>query len=162
MPNSQIDMVVMDDGNPDKWVVCGRFQEDPHGQVDVYVVVRQGNVVARGRSRESGEEWRFPVTLEGGQLVHEGGQTAIASAVAIAQGNPSGLEVFTWAQRIRVLEHRFDAPSPLPFGDGTPPAEGPATLAMGHSIASSLTVSEPTSPAASTDQLSYTAHVKVH
>jgi hypothetical protein len=162
MPNSQIDMVVKDDQNPGKWVVCGRFKEDPDGQVDVYVVVRQGNVVVRGVSRQSDTPWRFPVTVEGGELDAGDDKTAIASAVAIAQGNPSGLEVFTWVQRIRVLERRTDAPSPTPFGDGTPPAQSGGDLAMGHSVASSLAVSEPTGPAAAPDGLSYTANLKVH
>ena len=168
MPNSQIDMVVKDDrqeSGDDRqergWVVCGRFKEGPDGPVDVYVVVRQGNVVARGVSRESGTPWRFPVTVEGGEL-DAGDKTAIASAVAIARANPSGLEVFTWAQRIPALERRTDAPPPTPFGDGTPPAGSPGTLAMGDSIASSLAVSEPTGPKAGTDRLSYTADLRVH
>ena len=162
MPNSQIEMVVKDTSHTSGWRVCGRFKEDPDGPVDVYVVVRQGNVVARGASRESDQRWQFPVTPEGGQLVDGVGQTAIASAVAIARGNPSGLEVFTWAQRIQVVTFRENADPPLPFGDGTPPAEGPAEITMGHSVASSLTVSEPTGPAAGTSQLSYTAKLKVH
>ena len=48
MPNSQIEMVIKDNRQPGGWRVCGEFTEDPGGQVDVYVVVRQGDVVARG------------------------------------------------------------------------------------------------------------------
>ena len=44
------------------------------------------------------------------------GQTAIVSAVAITQEDPSGLEAFTWAQRINVPPRRTDGnPEPV-FG----------------------------------------------
>jgi hypothetical protein len=139
MPNSQIDMVVRDaDGV--RWNVCGDFDVptdrlDP--KVDVYVVVRQGDVVARGHQLVGDKRWRFEVKPEGGELQTR--QSAIVSAVAIAQEDPSGLEAFTWAQRIDVLPAREDDnPDPV-FG---PPqaVSGHGELAAGKVISSSLTI----------------------
>ena len=66
MPNSQIDMVVRD-GNG--WRVCGDFETQagrPDRDVDLYVVVRQGDVVARGHQVVPiREEWQFEVVAEG-------------------------------------------------------------------------------------------------
>jgi hypothetical protein len=53
MPNSQIDMVVRDDDGV-RWNVCGDSQvptERLDPKIDVYIVVRQGDVIARGTSR---------------------------------------------------------------------------------------------------------------
>jgi hypothetical protein len=161
MPNSQIEMVVKDDSQHGGWRVCGEFEEDPGGRVHVYVVVRQGDVVACGSDVVTGQEWQFGMTPEGGQLVSGEDQTAIASAVAIARKS-SGLEVFTWAQRVRVLPDRKLGDEPPPLDEGTPAASPGGTLAMGHSISSSLAVSEPTSPEAGPGGLSYTAHLRVH
>ena len=161
MPNSQIDMVVKDNSHPGGWTVCGDFKEAPDGQVDVYVVVRQGDVLARGGGPVSGTPWQLPVTPQGGQLVPGMDQTAIASAVAIGREDHSGLEVFTWAQRIPVLKQREDGNPPTELDDGAP--AGPqGTLAKRDSISSSLAVSEPTGPAAAPGQLSYTHDLRVH
>jgi hypothetical protein len=160
MPNSQIDMVVMDNSHPGGWTVCGDFKEAPDGQVDVYVVVRQGDVLARGGGPVSGTPWQLPVTPHGGQLDAEL-ETAIASAVAIGREDHSGLEVFTWAQRIPVLTKREDGNPPTDLSNGVP-AVTPGTLAMGDSISSSLAVSEPTGPPAAPGQLSYTHDLRVH
>ena len=121
MPNSQIEMVVQDDSQHGGWRVCGEFEEDPGGRVHVYVVVRQGDVVACGSDVVTGQEWQFGMTPEGGQLVSGEDQTAIASAVAIARKS-SGLEVFTWAQRVRVLPDRKLGDEPPPLDEGTPAA----------------------------------------
>jgi hypothetical protein len=138
MPNSQIDMVVRD-GNG--WRVCGDFETQagrPDRDVDLYVVVRQGDVVARGHQVVPiREEWQFEVVAEGGDL--EVGQPAIATAVAIAKEDPSGLEAFTWAQQVDVrLQREVDDVEPE-FG---PPetVAGHGELAAGHSISSSLTL----------------------
>jgi hypothetical protein len=90
MPNSQIDMVVRDDDGVG-WNVCGDFERQegrPARDVDLYVVVRQGDVVARGHDKVSSsrEDWQFPVKVEGGDLVV--GEPAIATAVAIAKEDP--------------------------------------------------------------------------
>jgi hypothetical protein len=142
MPNSQIDMVVRDDDGVG-WKVCGDFEPQdgrPDRKVDVYVVVRQGDVVARGHQVVPiGESWRFEVVPEGGEL--EAGRSAIASAVAIAQEDRSGLEAFTWAQRVDVLEGRTDGNPPPQFAEPeTVAAHG--ELAASQAISSSLTVKE--------------------
>ena len=160
MPNSQIEMVIKDDRQPGGWRVCGEFKEDPGGHVDVYVFVRQGDVVARGGDVVTQKEWQFGMTPKGGQLVAGEDETAIASAVAIARKS-SGLEVFTWAQRVHVVTGRTPGDEPPPLGDGTP-AGSPGTLAMGDSISSSLAVSEPTGSEAGPDGLDYTHDLRVH
>ncbi len=100
MPNSQITMVVRGD-NGVGWNVCGGFQV-PTEQLDpkiyVCVVVRQGDVIAHGDEVVSSRRWRLEVKPEGGEF--SVGRSAIVSAVAIAQEDPSGLEAFTWAQRV--------------------------------------------------------------
>jgi hypothetical protein len=161
MANSQIEMVVRDNDHPGGWKVCGDFKEAPAGKVDVYAVVRQGDVVARGGGVVSDKEWDFPVTPEGGQLVAGPGRTAVVSAVAIAQEDPSGLEAFTWAQRVPVVVRRSDGNPPTELSDGAR-AERRGTLAMGDSISSSLAVTEPTGPEAGTGKLSYTHQLRVH
>ena len=120
MPNSQIDMVVR---HGDGWRVCGDFDKQegrPDQDVDLYVVVRQGDVVARGHDVVSSrKEWRFEVEPEGGDFVV--GQPAIATAVAIAKEDLAGLEAFTWAQQIPVIQRRTDGNPPPQFrraGDG--------------------------------------------
>ena len=160
MPNSQIEMVVRDDKDPRKWKVCGDFEQQPDERVDVFVVVRQGDVVARGNDRTSDKSWQVEVTPEGGQLVPGAGQTAIASAVAIAQ-LPSGLETFSWAQRVPVQTARIDGNPPAPITDGEP-AEPQGTLAMGDAISSSLAVSEPSGPEAAAGTLSWKHAFHIH
>jgi hypothetical protein len=75
MPNSQIDMVVRDDDGV-RWNVCGDFQV-PTEQLDpkiyVCVVVRQGDVIARGDDVVSSRSWRFEVKPEGGASSKPGG-----------------------------------------------------------------------------------------
>ena len=141
MPNSQIDMVVRDDDRV-RWNVCGDFQV-PTEQLDpkiyVCVVVRQGDVIARGDDVVSSRSWRFEVKPAGGEL--EAGRPAIVSAVAIAQEDPLGLEAFTWAQRVDVLERRTDG-NPEPVFGQPETVSGQGELAAGHAISSSLTVKE--------------------
>jgi hypothetical protein len=141
MPNSQIDMVVRDDDGV-RWNVCGDSQvptERLDPKIDVYVVVRQGDVIARGNEQVSTRSWRFEVKPEGGELRTD--QTAIVSAVAITQEDPSGLEAFTWAQRINVLSRRTDG-NPEPVFGQPETVSGHGELAAGHAISSSLTVKE--------------------
>ena len=76
MANSQIEMVVQDDGHPGGWLVCGDLKEAPDGQVDVYLVVRQGDVVARGSDLVSAKEWQFPVTPPGKPAGRRAGQVS--------------------------------------------------------------------------------------
>src|SRR5215217_6508423 len=159
MPNSQIDMVVRDDDGVG-WNVCGDVEAlpgRPDGRVDIYVVVRQGDVIARGHRVVPFGSWQFPVVVEGGQLVAGPGKTAIASAVAFTQEDPSGLESFTWAQRIPVLPER-----PASGEGDSSPHFGPAETVSGHgqlvsdkSISSSLTVKEPATAGSGEGALSW-------
>ena len=141
MPNSQITMVVRGDDGVG-WNVCGGFQV-PTEQLDpkiyVCVVVRQGDVIAHGDDVVSSRMWRLAVKPEGGEF--SVGRSAIVSAVAIAQEDPSGLEAFTWAQRVDVLQRRTDGnPDPV-FGEPET-VSGRGKLAAGRPISSSLTVKE--------------------
>jgi hypothetical protein len=163
VPNSQIDMVVRDDDRVG-WNVCGDVEQPPgqeDGRVDIYVVVRQGGVVARGHRVVSFGSWQFPVVVEGGELVAGPDKTAIASAVAITQEDAPGMEAFTWAQRVPVMERRTDGNPPADFG-GAEPAGGEGTLAMGRSISSSLSIRESTGPEAAAGQLSWKHALEVH
>jgi len=141
MPNSQITMVVRGD-NGVGWVVCGGFQvstEQLDPKIYVCVVVRQGDVIAHGDKEISTKRWRLEVKPQGGEF--NVGQFAIVSAVAIAQQDPSGLEAFTWAQRVPVLQSRTDGnPDPVFREPGTVAGQG--ELAAGRAISSSLTVKE--------------------
>jgi hypothetical protein len=140
MPNSQIDMVVR---HGDGWRVCGDFDKQegrPDQDVDLYVVVRQGDVVARGHDVVSSrKEWRFEVEPEGGDFVV--GQPAIATAVAIAKEDPAGLEAFTWAQQIPVMQRRTDGNPPPQLAEPET-VSGQGELAAGRSISSSLILKE--------------------
>ena len=141
VPNSQITMVVRGDGGVG-WNVCGGFDvrtEHLDPKIYVCVVVRQGDVIARGDLLVPTKRWRFEVKPEGGEF--EVGRSAIVSAVAIAQEDPSGLEAFTWAQRVDVLQRRTDGnPDPV-FGEPET-VSGHGELAAGRPISSSLTVKE--------------------
>jgi len=164
MPNSQIDMVVGNDQVG--WQVCGDVDVPQGRRVDIYVVVRQGDVIARGHQVVSTSPWQFPVVVEGGQL--DAGQpdgprkTAIASAVAITREDPSGLESFTWAQRIPVQSERQDEDSPPDFSDpGTVPDPN-QPLEFGKSISSSLTITEPATARSAEDALAWKHALKIH
>lgn len=141
MPNSQITMVVRGDGGVG-WKVCGGFQvptEQLDPKVYVCVVVRQGDVIAHGDDVVSSRRWQLEVKPEGGEF--NVGRSAIVSAVAIAQQDPSGLEAFTWAQRVAVLQSRTDG-NPDPVFAEPDTVSGQGELAAGHAISSSLTVKE--------------------
>jgi hypothetical protein len=86
-----------------------------------------------GRSR--GSRW----SLRGGDFVV--GQPAIATAVAIAKEDPAGLEAFTWAQQIPVMQRRTDGNPPPQFAEPET-VSGQGDLAAGHSISSSLILKE--------------------
>jgi hypothetical protein len=115
----------------------GTKQLDP--KIYVCVVVRQGDVIAHGDDVVSSRRWRLEVKPGGGEF--KVGRSAIVTAVAIAQQDPSGLEAFTWARRVNVLQRRTDGnPDPV-FGEPvTVPGQG--ELAAGRAISSSLTVKE--------------------
>jgi hypothetical protein len=110
VPNSQIDMVIRrEEGGHKRWDVCGDIHSvtgNAPRPIDLLVVVRQGDVIARGREFVTFGRWRVKVVEDGdGELVP--GTTAIASAVAIVeQESPPGLETLTWVQRVNVVTER--------------------------------------------------------
>jgi hypothetical protein len=147
VPNSQIDMVVRDDDGV-HWNVCGDIlpgDNRPRRKVDLTVVVRQGDVIARGHSTEDFGRWRFRVKPDGdGHLT--AGRPAIASAVAIVEkGNPPGLETLTWVQRVGVMESRGpERPFVPPAAELTVTAQG--VVADDRAVSSSLAILEEPRP----------------
>jgi hypothetical protein len=142
VPNSQIEMVVKGDGDDhDRWFVCGDIAPEPGNaprKVDLHVVVRQGDVIARGGATKDFGPWRFEVVPVGGGQLTVG--TAIASAVAIVEKeSPPGLETLTWVQRVKVMERRGED-RPFQF----PPAElvmtGQGEVADDRAVSSSLAI----------------------
>jgi hypothetical protein len=144
VPNSQIEMVVKNVVNGRVvWQVCGRIERGSGRavarKVGLYIVVRQGDVIARGDSREDFGRWVVQVTPDDGQLKFG---PAIASAVAIVEKeDPTGLETLTWVQRVKVVESRGE-PQDLPF----PPSELTVTkegeVADDRAVSSSLAILE--------------------
>lgn len=146
VPNSQIDMVVRHDDGV-RWNVCGdilRGDDRPRRKVDLTVVVRQGDVLARGHSIEDFGRWRFLVKPEGDGQLSPG--PAIASAVAIVEKeNPPGLETLTWVQRIEVMERRgADRPFVPPPSELTVTKQG--EVADDRAVSSSLAILEEPRP----------------
>jgi hypothetical protein len=142
VPNSQIEMVVkvVQDGRM-KWFVCGDILPShgkPSRQVGLHVVVRQGDVIARGHATKDFGPWQFEVVPDGdGQL--KVGEPAIASAVAIVEREgPSGLETLTWVQQVRVMGERgTDKPFEFPPSQLTVTTQGvvPDDSAVSSSLA---------------------------
>jgi hypothetical protein len=144
VPNSQIEMVVRElvEGR-ERWFVCGRIEKgegNASRPVGLHIVVRQGDVIARGHSTQNFGRWVFEVVPDGdGQLTLG---PAIASAVAIVEKEgPSGLETLTWVQRIKVVGER-EPPQDVPF----PPSELTVTkegeAANDRAVSSSLAILE--------------------
>ena len=144
VPNSQIDMVVKgDEDDRDRWFVCGDIAPGPGNAarpIGLHVVVRKGDVIARGHATRDFGRWRFEVVPDGDGQLTVG--WAIASAVAIVEKeNPPGLETLTWVQRIKVVGER-EPPQDLPF----PPSELTVTkegeAANDRAVSSSLAILE--------------------
>jgi hypothetical protein len=142
VPNSQIDMVVRrkDDGR-ERWDVCGDLEQEQGNAsrpVELHVVVRQGDVIARGHTTVGFRRWVCEVVEDGdGELA--AGMSAIASAVAIVEKeNPKGLETLTWVQRVPVVTERGadkDITFPPPVLSTTEQGEIPDNRAVSSSLA---------------------------
>jgi hypothetical protein len=149
VPNSQIDMVVKreEDGR-ERWEACGDLEQgtgNASRPVDLHVVVRQGDVVARGHGTRDYGRWQLEVVPDGDGQLTPG--TAITSAVAIVEKErPPGLETLTWVQRVKVVERRGDD-KPFQF----PPAELVVTkqgeVGDDRAVSSSLAILEEARPA---------------
>lgn len=148
VPNSQIDMVVRgeEDGR-EGWFVCGDIARGPGNAarpVGLHVVVRQGDVIARGHAKRDFGPWRFMVVPDDDGQLAVG--SAIASAVAIVEKeNPPGLETLTWVQRVEVMEERgTDQPFEFPAAELTVTKQGEA--ADDRAVSSSLAILEEPRP----------------
>jgi hypothetical protein len=148
VPNSQIDMVVRRtvDGR-ERWDVCGDIHQEPGNAdrpVELHVVVRQGDVIARGRETTNFGRWVVEVVEDGdGELVVG---TAIASAVAIVEKeNPAGLETLSWVQRVKVVTKR-GAPKPFDFPDPVLTMTTQGEVADDRAVSSSLAILEERRP----------------
>jgi hypothetical protein len=142
VPNSQIDMVIRrTEGAVTRWDVCGDIHPEAGrapGSIDLLVVVRQGDVVARGRAPVNFGRWRVTVVEDGdGRLTP--GTSAIASAVAVVEEQgPPGLETLTWVQRVPVVTERGadkDITFPPPVLSKTEEGEVSAQRAVSSSLA---------------------------
>lgn len=147
VPNSQIDMVVKgeEDGR-EGWFVCGDIAPGPGNAarpIGLHVVVRQGDVIARGHATRDFGRWRFRVVPDDGELTVG---WAIASAVAIVEKeNPPGLETLTWVQRVEVMEERgTDQPFDFPAAELTVTKQG--EVAADRAVSSSLAILEEPRP----------------
>ena len=147
MPNSQIDMVILLNGSTLQ--VCGGLEREtgkPTGRpAHLYVVVRQGDVIATGNgtSEDDGtNRWVLEVKVQGDPTTQLRAGPAIACGVAIVEKNdPAGLEAFSWAQQvnIRTGEPWVDPP-PIDFGEAEPVVSESGKLGTAQAIASSLAI----------------------
>jgi len=141
MPNSQIDMVVRDDDGV-RWNVCGDFQV-PTEQLDpkiyVCVVVRQGDVIARGDDVVSSRSWRFEVKPEGGRARSRAARDRVSGGHRPGGPiGPGGVHLGPAGRRPAAQDRRQPRTRVRPARDSLRSGE----LAAGHAISSSLTVKE--------------------
>jgi hypothetical protein len=143
VPNSQIDMVIRrrEDGVT-RWDVCGDIHSQvgrAPGKIDLLVVVRQGDVIARGREFVNFGRWRVTVVEDGdGELTP--GTTAIASAVAIVKEESlPGLETLTWVQRVPVVTER-GADKDITFPPPVPSKTEEGVVSDRRAVSSSLAI----------------------
>ncbi len=143
MPMSQIDMVVLIDGATLQ--VCGDFKPEsgrPSKRPEVHVVVRQGDIVARGQRavKEDLATWTVEVATDQQQQFTTA--SAIACAAIIVEKEPGGLEALSWVQEVTILKgERQDTNVPFDF----PPSESVASPQGGqlpeqHAVSASLAI----------------------
>jgi hypothetical protein len=146
MPLSQIDMVVLLDDS--KLQVCGGLQREignlPGRPAHLYVVVRQGDVIATGNgtSEDDGTD-RWVLKIQGGPTTQLRAGPAIACGVAIVEKDPAGLEAFSWAQQVDILAQDPSPgwdPQPIVFRDPQQVFSKQGQLDAAQAIASSLTI----------------------
>jgi hypothetical protein len=160
MPMSQIDMVILlDDTN--KWLqVCGGLKREPDRvpgrAARLYVVVRQGDVIATGEGTCEYDEhakntrWvlddvkvpddiKVPDDLTT-QRLQVG--SALACGVAIVEkDHPAGLEVFSWVQEVHVRTGSpWTNPPPIDFSEAELAVSAHGKLDAAEAIASSLAI----------------------
>jgi len=149
MPLSQIDMVVLEqDGS--SLEVCGGLERGdgkvPGRSARLYVVVRQGDVIATGEGickDDGSKRWQVDVKVPEdltAQPLKPG--PAMACGVAIVEEAPAGLEAFSWAQQVEILPSGAERPkeNPIPFPDPELAVSARGQLATDRTVSSSLTV----------------------
>ena len=151
MPMSQIDMVIL--LNDSTLQVCGGLQREtgnlPGRSAHLYIVVRQGDVIATGdgTSKDDGtDRWVVKdVKVQGGPTTQLRAGPAIACGVAIVEkDDPAGLEAFSWAQQVNlrtgVDPEWIEDPPPIDFGEGELVVSAGGKLGAAQAIASSLAI----------------------
>lgn len=147
MPMSQIDMVVIIDEGMLK--VCGDFQLDagrPERPPEVRVVIRQGDIVAKGQRAvdEDLGSWTVVVAADHEQKFTTG--DAIACGVIIIE-KEQGLEALSWVQKVDINPYvdsennAFD----FPPEESVPSPDG-GQLENGRAVSSSLTILKQPNP----------------
>jgi hypothetical protein len=146
MPMSQIDMVAIVPSDHRKLQVCGDFSpkiDDPTKFAEIHVVIRQGDITARGNEKFTGANWQVFIDRETG--LTEG--PAIACAVAFLEKDPGGLETLSWVQKVQIKKgtrtgenEEFHFPEPESFTS----AQG--QVGDERSVSSSLAIFEEANP----------------
>ena len=150
MPMSQIDMVSLKDDSNRRLQVCGGLQRDQSGKVPgraarLYVVVRQGDVIATGDGTCKDDEsrrWVLDDVKVPDDLTTQRLQVgpAIACGVAIVEEAAGGLEAFSWVQQVDILGETWVAPPPIAFREPQQVVSEQGQLAAAQAIESSLTI----------------------
>ena len=153
MPLSQIDMVILLNGSTLR--VCGGLQREignlPGRPAHLYVVVRQGDVIATGNrtSEDDGtNRWVMKdVKVQGGPTTQLRAGPAIACGVAIVEkDDPAGLESFSWAQQVNIRTHdplydpSWENPPPIDFSEAELAVSAGGKLGAAQAVASSLAI----------------------
>ena len=150
MPLSQIDMVILLNGSTLQ--VCGGLQREignlPGRPAHLYVVVRQGDVIATGNgtSEDDGtDRWVLTnVKVQGGPTTQLRAGPAIACGVAIVEkDDPAGLESFSWAQQVNIRTDDplwGENPPPIDFSEAELAVSAGGKLGAAQAIASSLAI----------------------
>jgi hypothetical protein len=147
MPMSQIDMVILLDSSTLQ--VCGGLQRElgnlPGRPAYLYIVVRQGDVVATGNGKSEdnlNKRWKLNVHVPEGHTTQLQAGPAIACGVAIVEkDDPAGLESFSWVQEVQVRRGRpWTDPPPIDFSEAKLTVSADGNLAAAQAIASSLAI----------------------
>lgn len=150
MPMSQIDMVILKPGGS-TLQVCGGLQRElgnlPGRPAHLYVVVRQGNVIATGNGTSEdhpSRRWKLDVHVPEGPTTQLQAGPAIACGVAIVEKNdPAGLESFSWAQQVNIRTDDplwGEDPPPIDFSEAELAVSAGGKLSAAKAIASSLAI----------------------
>jgi hypothetical protein len=149
MPLSQIDMVILKEGGS-KLQVCGGLQRESDKEPDraarLYVVIRQGDVIATGPGTcdYTSVRWKLNISVPEGPPTRLQAGPALACGVAIVEKYLAGLEAFSWAQQVDILAQDptsgWGDPDPIDFPIPQQVVSKQGQLDAAQAIASSLTI----------------------